>query len=448
MSGIAGIAAGGKRAEVERMLDQMAHRGRAGRQILEMPVATVGLVWTEAQGGTTAEKLAQGIVADRASDSRYACAEVVGDRLVLERDPLGVAPLYWGYNGEGQFCFASEVKGLLEVTRDVQEFPPGHSYQGGQFKRYFELQERPYLEGEPDHMAAMLRQRLDAAVDRRLVTPDVGVWLSGGIDSSALAALARGLVPVLHTFTAGLAGAPDLRHARTVADYLKTEHHEIVATLDGLLAILPNVIYALESFDAFVIRSGLLNWIAGREAANYVVAVLSGEAGDELLLGHPYLHNVEAEDLGKELLDIVGRLHNTALQRADRCAAAHGIVAYVPFTAATVVDYSLGVPPEYKRREGLGKWILRHAVADCLPEGVLERKHAKLWEGGGLADLLPAHAASRVSDRDFQRERELANGVTLRTKEELLYYRIFKEHFGDFEDLSWMGRTKWAPVAD
>jgi asparagine synthase (glutamine-hydrolysing) len=144
------------------------------------------------------------------------------------------------------------------------------------------------------------------------------------------------------------------------------------------------------------------------------------------------------------LLDITGRLHNTALQRVDRCAAAHGLVPHVCFLDPEVVDFAMRIPVEMKIRQGVEKWILRRAADGLLPASVLARTKAKFWEGTGLSDLLACYANDRVSDGDFNRERILPNGWSLASKEELFYYRIFHEHFDGAGDLAWMGRTKGA----
>src|SRR5690606_17603484 len=162
-------------------------------------------------------------------------------------------------------------------------------------------------------------------------------WSSCWLDSSLMAALARPHVDELHTFAAGLEGAPDLHFARQVADYLGTTHHEIVVTLDDLLAALPAVIYHLESFDALLVRSSVTNYLAARYASGYVESVLSGEGADELFGGYAYLKDLSADDIPGELLDITRRLHNTALQRVDRSASAHELVAHVPFLDTEVV---------------------------------------------------------------------------------------------------------------
>ena len=296
-------------------------------------------------------------------------------------------------------------------------------------------------------MAQDLRGHLAAAVERRIGNGEVGCRLSGGLDSSAMAALARPHVDRLHTFAAGLPGAPDLASAAEVAAFIGSDHHEVVVTFAQMLAVLPAVIYHLESFDALLVRSSITNYLVAKAASDYVPAVFSGEGGDELFAGYEYLKALDPAALPAELIDIIGRLHNTALQRVDRCASAHGTVAHVAFLNPEVVAYALQIPAEFKLRDGVEKWILRRALDGALPESVLDRTKAKFWEGAGVSDLLAEYAKGQISDADFRAERKLVNGWTLNTKEELLYYRIFREHFGELEDLAWMGRTKGAPMA-
>ena len=290
----------------------------------------------------------------------------------------------------------------------------------------------------------MLKDHLTQAV-QKCIQPDVfGAWLSGGLDSSALTALARPHTKVLHTFAGGLAGSEDLLYARSVAEFLRTEHHECAVSPADLLRVLPEVIYHLESFDALLVRSSVVNFIVAGHAAEFVPAVLSGEGGDELFAGYEYLKELPREKLEQELLDITKRLHNTALQRLDRCAGAHGQIAHPCFLDPHVVELALRIPAEFKLRGDVEKWILRQALGGLLPRSVLERRKSKFWQGSGVGGVLAEHAERTISDRDFHQERRLKNGRTLNSKEELMYYRLFREQFGELEDLSWMGRTKTA----
>lgn len=446
MSGIVGIAQPDQQAQVKRMLDKIAHRGPSGQVTLEINGHTLGLAWPSAQANAV-DMLKQAFLAqDEMGAGRLAQAQAAPSGFLLKRDRLGVAPLYYGRNATGALCFASEIKALLEVTRDVYELLPGHLYNGEIMRCYFYLENQPLLEESPLNMALELHRRLTSAVKAGLSNGEAGAWLSGGLDSSTMAALARPYVNRLHTFAVGFPGAPDLDYARLVAAFIQSEHHEIVVSFEEMLVVLPEVIYHLESFDALLVRSSITNYLVAKATADYVPLVLSGEGGDELFAGYSYLKSFDQVKLANELLDITGQLHNTALQRVDRCAAAHGIVAHVGFLEPLVVDYALRIPVMFKLYDGIEKIILRQAMKGALPDEVLNRTKSKFWEGAGVGTRLAAYANERIRDEEFSRERTLLNGWVLNTKEELMYYRLFREHFGDFNDLSWMGRTKGAPM--
>lgn len=444
MSGIAGIARSGERTVVERMLERISHRGPGGREILETEEATLGVVWTRAQADTAFNRERKEI-ADDAGAGHFALVRSEKGTLVLIRDELGAAPLYYGRTQQGALCFASEVKALLEVSDEVRELPPGHRYDGSHMEPYFQLEKKPPLKESPEHIAEQLHQRLEAAVRKGIRQEETGSWLSGGLDSSAMAALTRPRLDTLHTFSIGLAGAPDLGYAQEVASFVGSNHHEIVVTVEEIFSALPQTIWHLESFDALLVRSSVTNYLLAQAASEQVAAVFSGEGGDELFAGYDYLKSVKQEKLEEELIDITGRLHNTAFQRVDRCASAHGTVALLPFADPEVVDCALRIPVEMKLHHGVEKWILRKAMEGRLPESVLKRTKAKFWEGAGVSELLATHAENRITDTDFGRERSLPNGCTLNSKEELLYYRIFREQFGDKFSPGLIGRTKIAP---
>ncbi len=461
MAGIAGIDSP-KPQTVSRMLDRLTHRGGAGSKIVEHDGVTLGAVWPEAHTAPTPRPLRRQAAWDGDSPplpdpeslerepKPYALAIARGpQRLLLARDPFGICPLYYGRTTEGELVFASEVKALLQVTEDIREFPPGTWYtrQDG-FQPMDALQKMPAMPESAAAIADDLRLRLEHAVCRHIKGDEAGAWLSGGLDSSAIVALARPHVRALHTFAAGMDGAPDLRFAQEIADYFETNHHSVVVTLQQTLDALPDVIYHLESFDALLVRSAVTNYLVAQHAANYTEAAFSGEGADELFAGYGYLRELPADKLAHELHDLTGRLHNTALQRVDRSAAAHGLVVHIPFLSPEVVTYALGISPDLKlrrSRETTEKWILRKALEHVLPDSVLWRRKTKFWQGTGIGELLEQYGERSISGADYAQEHRLANGWVLNTKEELLYYRLFREHFGDLPLLDWMGRTKGAP---
>jgi asparagine synthase (glutamine-hydrolysing) len=447
MSAIAGIASPGKTELVNRMLDKISHRGTNDRLVVSRGSATLGATNSEYQKNAIERLKKDGVACDDAGGSHITSARPAHDDLLLARDELGVMPLYYGHTPEGELCFAAEVKALLEATDDIHELPPGHHLRDDREESYFELDRQPPLRKPADEIAADLRSKLEESVRKRIRGgQECGSLLSGGLDSSAIAALARPHVSRLHTFAAGTPDAPDLAHARDVAAFIDADHHEAVVELDDLLAALPDVIYHLESFDALLVRSSLTHYLVARLASDYVPAVFSGEGGDELFAGYAYLKGLAPGRLPDELLDITGRLHNTALQRVDRCTSAHGIIALVAFLDPQVVSLAIRIPADYKLRGNVEKWILRRALDDLLPEAVVNRPKAKFWEGAGVGDMLSQYAEEQIDGRAFARERQLPNGITLNSKEELLYYRIFRGHFGELDDLSWVGRTKGSPV--
>lgn len=447
MTAIAGIAAPNAGERVQQMLALMAHRGPQGSQVHTTAAVTMGVSWPEGQPGAGDRLKTTGRAEDVVSESHYAWAAPEANSFTLVRDPLGVSPLYYGRDEDGQLCFASEVKGLAGQVQEVRELPPGTRLKQGKVAAHYALKLKEPVDASRQEVAAQLRRHLESAVgDRAGMGVPFGSWLSGGLDSSVLAALARQHIQTLHTFAAGFDGAPDLEAARVVARHIGSTHHEIIPTFADIVKIIPDVIHHLESFDALLVRSSLMNYLVAKLASDYVPAVFSGEGGDELFAGYSYLKRLGVDELPGELLDITGRMHNTALQRVDRCAAAHGTIAYVGFLDNTVVEYALSIPPEYKIVSGMEKWILRRAVMDLLPERIVMRAKAKFWEGAGVEEHLLAFAEEQVSDEDMQRERHLPNGKVLNTKEELYYYRIFREFFGSVNSLEWMGRTKGAPV--
>ena len=441
MAGIAGIKKAGEFDLVKRMLDRISHRGNSGTYIFEKDGVTVGAIWPSAQKYSVTDSTSL-FVQDSAGGGHCVKASLSNGKLRLERDELGLAPLYFGKTKNNQICFASEVKSLLVATDDINELQPGSYLFDEKSEKYFHLEKQEKTNDDPTVISKTLRKLLEESISSRIKNDSFGSWLSGGLDSSTIAAIARPFIKKLHTFSAGLKNSPDLEFAKEVAYHINSDHHEIIVDFNDMIKNLPEVIYHLESFDALLVRSSIINYIAAKAASDYVGEIFSGEGGDELFAGYIYLKALSPESIDSELIDITCRLHNTAFQRVDRCASAHSTIPHVVFADPNVFNYALTIPTEYKLKDGIEKWILRESVNDILPLNVLKRTKAKFWEGAGVNELMSDYASLKISDGDFAKERNLPNGWILNSKEELFYYRIFKEYFGSAFNFDWMGRTK------
>lgn len=365
------------------------------------------------------------------------------------RDRLGIKPLYYGSSVNGENYFSSEVKAISSHVRRVKEFPPGHFMDHRLKLRPFTERKKEKLSFDhPEDIARELRKRIRTAVLESVSGGLTGSWLSGGLDSSIIASILVKELGNLKTFAGGIEGSSDIENAAMLANFLGTDHHEVIITKDDLVQALPATIETLESFDALLVRSSVLNYLVSKEAGQYIDVSFSGEGGDELFAGYDYLKKIPEEELEEELEDITGRMHNTSLQRVDRCARAGGLTVHVPFLHEDVVRLALSIPGRFKlRRVGnrtIEKWILRLAMDGKLPPPLLWRPKEKFWEGSGVGMILKDYAESQVSEKDFRNGRVLPNGIVLASREEFFYWRIFRERLGEIGNLDWVGRTTTA----
>lgn len=373
-------------------------------------------------------------------DGMYAFAIADGDQLFLARDPIGIKPLYYRQLG-GTLRFASELKAFPAGTRDVREFPPGTAYSSaGGFSTFYTVPDPAPLEDVTEAHARRVREVLEDAVAKRLISDvPVGAFLSGGLDSSIIAALARPYVEQLHTFSVGTEGSPDLEAARLVARHLDTNHHEHVLTPDEVAAHLPRIIFALESFDQDLVRSAIPTYFTARLAAQHVKVVLTGEGADELFAGYRYHRDiVDDHHLRRELRRSVAALHNLNLQRVDRMTMAHSLEGRVPFLDLGMIELALAIPAQLKLPTGRmpEKWILRAAVEDLLPPEVTWRDKEQFDEGSGTVDLVAALIGDLIDGIDVSSYRQRHPEVWLRSAEECHYHRILLEVFEDPELLT------------
>jgi asparagine synthase (glutamine-hydrolysing) len=380
-------------------------------------------------------------------DGMFAIALAGPHGLLLARDPLGIKPLYYGRRGQTVIA-ASELKAFPPMD-EIRMLPAGHAIlvDGREWRFSPPYPPAPALVSPSlDEVLDEIRRRLDHAVVKRLMSDvPVGVYLSGGLDSSVVAALMRPHAVRLHSFTAGMEGAPDIEAAREVARFLGTEHHEMVYTPADVQSALPLIIRCLESFDAPLVRSAVPMYFVSRLAAEHVKVVLSGEGADELFAGYAYLAGLGGGDrLRHELDAITVRLQDTNLQRADRVSMAHGLEARVPFLDLDLVRYVRRLPIEFVQpAEGRSeKWLLREACRGLLPPQIEQRKKMKFSDGAGSGEVMAEIADAGTSAEAFERERQVEPGLRLRSPEELLYYRIWRDVAGQHLPSSVVGRTQ------
>lgn len=440
MAGIAGILKEGKKDDVSRMIELLAHRGNMGKRIVEKDGATIGIVWSLSEDDGMDDRIHQGIFRDGPGFGHKLEITKPNGHWQISRDETGVAPMYITLDCDGNMCFASEVKALLRFSTEIFEIPSGSRVSETDSLKYFSLEQKAPMQKDPDAIASELLNLLSFSVSRRINSETIGISLSGGLNSGAIAALTRPWVTNMHTFTVGLDNAPDFHFAREMAKHLGSKHHEVIIDLDTILRNLPLLIYHLESFDVSLVRSGIVNYLAGDQESGYVGEVFTGAGGDELFAGYDFSTSQPQARPDVELPAIINRLHNTTLQCIDRCAAAYGLRAHVAFTDPQVVDYAITIPTKFKFYKGIERWILRKALDGILPKEILKRSKEVIWDGSGVGDIILKYASSKITDKDFMTERFLSNGWTLKTKEELFYYRIFREFFGEKLNLAWMGR--------
>lgn len=352
--------------------------------------------------------------------------------VLAARDPLGVKPLYWARSGDLTY-FASELAAFDAAVRPhVEEFPPGHTWTPERGVRRFRgLRVSADRHTDRDEAVRQVREYLVDSVRRRMMADvPVGVFLSGGLDSSLVAAImARSTDQPVHSFAAGTEGSSDLLAARRVAEHLGLRHHERVYTAADVVEVLPRVVAQMESYEPSLVRSAVPNYLVAELAARTVKVVLTGEGADELFAGYDHLRTVDDADLGEELLRSVEGLHNLNLQRCDRVTMSHGLEARVPFLDRDLVGLAQHLPVAWRLPgdHGQEKRLLREAFDGWLPEDLLWRPKEQFGDGSGTAEAISERANELVPDAQWRHAR-VPGLPAPRSREELAYQRIFADH--------------------
>lgn len=373
-------------------------------------------------------------------DGMFAFAVTDSERLLVARDHIGIKPLYCGVRKNGRsrlLLFASEMKALTPSVDAIYELPPGSYYDTETgWHRYYAVPDPP-LRNEPvEFWVKKIRTTLERSVVKRLISDvPLGVFLSGGLDSAIIAAIAKRHMSTLRTFTVGVEGSHDLEAARLVARYIGSEHHEYIFTKQEVLQHLPQIIYHLESFDQDLVRSAIPTYFCSLLASDWVKVVLCGEGADELFAGYRYYKSIgDPTSLHKELRRSLMTLHNINLQRVDRMTMAHGLEGRVPFLDKEMIALALKIPPRLKlprtdKGQLLEKWILRIAFEDLLPKDIIWRDKEQFDEGSGTVQLLTEIIRDSVRDWDVHRYAAQYAPLRLQSSEECLYHRIFMDVF-------------------
>ena len=403
----------------------------------------------------------------------FALYDVERDEFLIARDPIGVIPLYIGYDKDGKVMVASELKALEGQCDHYEPFLPGHYYYSKTpgMKRYYTrdwfeyatMQKKYQIddnqkaaqqlaEAEPQEKVAVaeIHDALEASVKRQLMS-DVpyGVLLSGGLDSSVISAIAekysttrvenggetKAYWPRLHSFAVGLKGAPDLAKARLVAEHIGTVHHEINYTIQEGLDAIRDVIYFIETYDVTTVRASTPMYLLARVIRSMgIKMVLSGEGADEVFGGYLYFHKApDAKAFHEETVRKLGKLYMYDCLRANKSLAAWGIEGRVPFLDKEFLDVAMGMNPVLKMcpDKTIEKKVVREAFADLLPEEVAWRQKEQFSDGVGYSwiDTLKQITASAVSDEQMAHAAERFPINPPQNKEEYYYRSIFAEHF-------------------
>ncbi len=394
----------------------------------------------------------------RMLDAEFVCVLYNGrtGEYMAARDPIGIRPMYYGYDRENNIAFASEPKSLLGICGKVMPFPPGCYWKNGGFIRYRDMTEvKGYVNDDMSEIFSNINSKLTEGVRKRLVADaKVGFLLSGGLDSSLVCSIAaRESVEPVKTFAIGMdVDAIDLKYARTVADYIGSDHTEVIMSRQDVLDTLDYLIYLLGTYDITTIRASVGMYLVCRAIHEQtdIRVILTGEISDEIF-GYKYTDFApSAEEFQKEACKRVEELHMYDVLRADRCISGNSLEARVPFGDLDFVQYVMSIDPEIKMNKyGKGKYLLRKAFeGEYLPDEILWREKAAFSDavGHSMVDDLKEYAENFYTDEEFEEKCRKYTYATPFTKESLLYREIFEKYYpGQAEMIRdfWMPNKSW-----
>ena len=392
-------------------------------------------------------------------DAEFALILYDGEKeeYLAARDPIGIRPLYYGYDEAGTIVFASEPKNLEGLVGRIMPFPPGHYYKDGSFFCYCDITKtQKTCTDDLETVCRNIREKLICGVEKRLVADaKVGFLLSGGLDSSLVCAIAaKKSEKPIRTFAIGMSeDAIDLKYAREAADYIGSSHTEVIITKEDVLSALEHVVALLATYDITTIRASIGMYLVCKaiHETTDIRVLLTGEISDELF-GYKYTDFApSAEAFQEESKKRVRELHMYDVLRADRCISVNSLEARVPFGDLDFVSYVMAIDPKLKLNTyGKGKYLLRHAFeeGDYLPDEILWREKAAFSDavGHSMVDYLKAYAETVYSDDECARLCETYSYAKPFTKESLLYRELFEKYYpGQAQMVAdfWMPNKEW-----
>ena len=391
-------------------------------------------------------------------DAEFACIiyDAKKGSIVAARDPIGIRPLFYGYTKAGEIVFASEAKNLVGLVGKVMPFPPGHYYTDGKFVCYRDMTEvKTVVDDDLEIICGNIHDKLVEGIRKRLdADAPLGFLLSGGLDSSLVCAVsAKILKEPIKTFAIGMStDAIDLKYAKEVADFIGSNHQEIIITKEDVINALPDVVHLLGTFDITTIRASIGMYLICKAIHEQtdVRVLLTGEISDELF-GYKYTDFApNAEEFQKEAAKRIRELYMYDVLRADRCISVNSLEARVPFGDLDFVQYVMSINPEKKMNVyGKGKYLLRHAFeGDYLPEDILMREKAAFSDavGHSMVDYLKAYAEEKYTDEEFEKLSAKYTHAKPFTKESLLYRELFESFYpgqGEMIVDFWMPNKSW-----
>ena len=376
-------------------------------------------------------------------------------RLIAARDPIGIRPLFYGFYDDG-IIFASEAKNLVGLCKKIFPFPPGHYYDGEKFVRYACLTEpSEYCYDDVDTICKNIKDLLVSGIEKRLDSDaPIGFLLSGGLDSSLVCAVSQKLLDKpIRTFAIGMdTDAIDLKYARRTAEYIGSEHTEVVITKNDVINAIEPVVALLGTFDITTVRASIGMYLLCKyiHENTDLRVIMTGEISDELF-GYKYTDFApSAEEFQTEAAKRVEELYMYDVLRADRCISVNSLEARVPFGDLAFVKYVMAVDPQKKLNTyGKGKYLLRRAFeGDYLPNDILYREKAAFSDavGHSMVDHVKAYAETVYTNDEFNEKRKNYSHAAPFTKESLLYREIFEKYYpeqGEMIKDFWMPNKSW-----